>query len=354
MLGPLRVRRGDGALVDPHDWRTGQTADLLRLLALHVDDPVPVDMLVDALWPAVDEKRGRASLRTTASQIRKVLGVNCLERRIGGLVLRNAWVDAHAFRTLAREARRHVVTGAAAKVVTTTREAEPLYLAEFGWQTGNADWAVRELEALAATYRQLIGDAADAAVTLSWWHDALDFAERSILVDPCSERGYRALMRGYRGLGETSGALQTYDRCRRALAEELGADPSPETQALHLQLLTEDRVEPPVPAFCGRAHELQWVHEVADGARTGQGPAVVCLLGASGSGKSRLLQEAWRGTVQPVLHVSASATDHGAALARALGAERNDPSDEPAGALHAGRPVVAVLDAPARTTSPSR
>src|SRR5215217_4064188 len=252
VLGTLRARRTDGTMVEPRDWRTGQTADLLRLLALHVDEPVPVDVLLEALWPSVDERRGRASLRSAASRIRTALGEGCVVRRLGGLVLTNAWVDAHAFTALAREARRHVVTGALAQAVTTTREAESLYLDDFRAHHDSADWAVAERATLSATYRQLLADAADAAVSLSWWYDAVDLAERSLAAEPLSERAYRALMRGYRGLGEASRALQVYERCRRTLADEVGADPSPSTQALHLELLSEEPVESPPPPFCGR------------------------------------------------------------------------------------------------------
>jgi DNA-binding SARP family transcriptional activator len=290
VLGPLRVRRADGVLVDPKQWRTGQTADLLRLLALHVDTPVPVDVLLEALWPAVDSRRGRASLRTAASRIRKVLGGDCLERRLGGLVLRDAWVDARALTMLAQDARRHVLSGEPLKVVAAAREAEPLYLHQIRWSVGDAEWAVRERDALEAAFRQLLADAADAAVSLSWWYDALDLAEHSILLEPLSERGYRAIMRSHRGLGETSRALQAYGQCRSVLAEELGADPSAETQALHRELLTETQTAVPVPAFSGRARELRWLQEVAS--VSGAAP-LVCLVGGAGSGKTRLMQEAW-------------------------------------------------------------
>ena len=87
MLGPLLVRREDGSKVGDEEWRTSKTLDLLRLLALHNGEAVPVRTIVDLLWPGVPESRGRASLRTAASQLRKSLGDNCLERRIGGLVL---------------------------------------------------------------------------------------------------------------------------------------------------------------------------------------------------------------------------------------------------------------------------
>ena len=144
VLGSLRVRRADGTVVDPAEWRTAQTADLLRLLALHVGEPVAVDVLVEALWPNVDDSRGRASLRTAASRIRKALDEDCVQRRLGGLVLTGAWVDANAFGALAQQSRRHILNGELAKAVTTTREAEALYLGEFRSHHDNTEWALRE------------------------------------------------------------------------------------------------------------------------------------------------------------------------------------------------------------------
>ncbi len=148
VLGPLRVRRADGTVVQPAEWLTSQTADLLRLLALRVNEPVGVDVLTEALWPKVDETRGRASLRNAASRLRKVLGEDCVQRRLGGLVLTGAWVDVHAFRTLAHQARREMLAGAWSRVVTTTREAEAVYLGEFRAHNDGAEWAFRERDAL--------------------------------------------------------------------------------------------------------------------------------------------------------------------------------------------------------------
>ena len=291
VLGSLRVRRADGTVVDPTEWRTAQTADLLRMLALHVGEPVAVDLLVDALWPNVDESRGRASLRTAASRIRKALDEDCVQRRLGGLVLTGAWVDASAFSTLAQQARRHVLNGELAKAVTTTREAEALYLGEFRSHHDNTEWAMRERDTLAAAFRTMIADAAEASATLGWWHDTIDLAERTLLAEPISERAYRALMRGQRGLGEIPLALKTYDRCRRVLGDEIGADPSTETRALHLELLADEPVALAPPEFTGRGHEQAWLRELATTCVTTREPTMACLLGPAGSGKTRLVEQ---------------------------------------------------------------
>ena len=51
MLGALEVRRPDGTVVDCREWRTGKTLDLLRILALRLDWPTPVGVLIGVLWP---------------------------------------------------------------------------------------------------------------------------------------------------------------------------------------------------------------------------------------------------------------------------------------------------------------
>src|SRR5207247_1109070 len=52
------------------------------------------------------------------------------------------------------------------------------------------------------------------------------------------------LMRALHAAGRGSAALEVYEQTRKRLADQLGADPSAELSALHLELLRE----PPEPA----------------------------------------------------------------------------------------------------------
>ena len=142
LLGPLQVRRADGSLVLPHEWRTGKTVDLLRLLATGAGRAVSVDEILEALWPEVDAHRGRGSLRNALGHLRKLLGQGAIERRPDGLVLRGAWVDSTALLALADEARRHARQGRLALAVKLAREADALHLGEFTTHDPNALWAV--------------------------------------------------------------------------------------------------------------------------------------------------------------------------------------------------------------------
>ena len=292
LLGPLRVWTRDGALVQDREWRTGKNADLLRWLALRDGDPVPVEVLADALWPDVGEAKARGSLRTAVSQLRRVLGQDSVERVSTGLALVGAWTDSTTFRELAEEVARHRREGEAALVLRSAREADALYLADLPLGEGTPEPLAEHAAALSALRRGVLADAAEAAVELGWMHDAVELGRRLLEVDPVSERASRVLMLGHAGLGEVHHALAEYERCRAVLAEELGADPSPQTRAVHLQVLAPPPSRTPTIALVGRRHELARLGGLLRPAAPTAVPPAVLLVGDDGSGRRRLAEEA--------------------------------------------------------------
>lgn len=199
MLGPLQVRRGDGSAVDSREWRTGKTADLLRLLALRAGQYVAADTLLTVLWPESDQRHAQASLRTAVSQIRQVLGRDCIDRSVGGLHLRDVWVDVVAFRSLAAEARRSMNIADLVRVESIARDADALYRGDLRAHDDSAEWALTERRTLASEYQVLLCSAAEATSARGAARDAVDFASRALAVDPFCERACRLLMRAYAG-----------------------------------------------------------------------------------------------------------------------------------------------------------
>src|SRR5439155_23810980 len=101
-------------------------------------------------------------------------------------------------------------------------------------------------------------------------------------------------------------ALEVFERLGTLLDDELGVDPSPETQALHVSILRDESVAPealaaptraapwtPDPGFVGRGHELAWLSERWEAAAAGR-PSLVLLAGEAGIGKTTLAREVVR------------------------------------------------------------
>lgn len=351
VLGPFRVRTAAGDVVDARAWRTVKTRDLVRLLAV-TGRPVPVERLVDVLWPGADPAHGRGSLRTAASQIRQILGEDVLVRRDDALGLAGVWVDASAFAARASTARHRLSTGDTGGGLAAAWEAVLLYNGDLCEDQAYADWVDVERVRLRRLLRHLLLDAGQAALAAGWLRDAVELAHLALDVDPCAERAHRVLMRAYAGLGETGQALRIYDDCRRVLAEQLGADPDERTRALHLHLLSPQEVQvPPVP-LVARGPALTRVSaamaEVLDERR----PGAVVVTGPSGIGRSRFLREAiasWPRRIVELPSQSRTAGQPGAlvrdlALALADGPPPAHPTVQDLRDLLGGEPVLLVLD----------
>lgn len=239
LFGQLRVRRGDGTDVDPREWSTGKTADLLRLLALSCGKSVPVETILDALWPHVDRAKGSASLRTAICQVRRVLREDCITRHYDGLTLAPAVVDVATFAQLAADCRKLAGQELWASVITVAREAEALYVGDLGAYDPSIAILDQQRSVLREIRLQVLIDAATAAVHLGRHADGIEFAGRAVTVDPFSERAYRALINSHAGAGEMHRAVAAFEQCRAALADELGIEPAPQTRALYLQLVKD-------------------------------------------------------------------------------------------------------------------
>jgi DNA-binding SARP family transcriptional activator len=240
ILGDLEVRRPDGTLVGFDEFRTGKTMDLFRILALNNGRPVRLASVIDKLWPSVSLDRARTSLRTACSQIRRATGVNCIVRQNGGVLLRDAWVDAILFLNDVRHVHAAAQASRHRRVVDLTQAAERLYRGDFHAHNDDSPWARAERDHLAQARRGMLCDAAEAAIALEEHRAALDLAAAAVRIDRSSETAHRAMMRAHAGLGEIGSALRAFEACRTHLAEELGADPSAQTRALHLRLLRGD------------------------------------------------------------------------------------------------------------------
>jgi DNA-binding SARP family transcriptional activator len=237
LLGPFIVRRGDGSVVESSEWRTQRAVELLRLLALTPGEMVDAQALVGQLWPDVPESKARASLRTATYHLRRVLGDDHVVRRGSGLALVDVWVDVQAYATKAAETDAAHRAHEHAATVALAREAEALYVDDLDVREAPPG-LVEEGARLVGLRSTVLLQGAEAAAQLGWMRDALELAQQAHAAAPHSERAARVLMRALAGLGEVQQALAVFERQCHELRHRLGVDPSPQTRALHLQVLT--------------------------------------------------------------------------------------------------------------------
>ena len=146
-------------------------------------------------------------------------------------------------------------------------------------------------------------------------------ARRALALDRTAEPAARTVMRALALMGDRAGALRVADELARAIADGVGAAPSPETTRL-AERIREARVgrrvaaavpaARPRPPLVGRTTELTALGAAWSRSRAGEGQ-VVLIEGEPGEGKSRLLDE---------LVARARLDDATVAVARAVPADR--------------------------------
>ena len=295
-LGPLEVLV-DGQAVHPGGPK--QRALLCRLV-LHAGEPISITALVEAVWGEEAPDGAIRSLRTYASNLRRLLGRAA--HLTGGqgtyrLELLSVETDIDEFRALAKEAAslrdshdRSRMFGAALDLWRGP------FLADL-----DQPWVQEESASLAWERQRAFTDWAEATIAAGRPGDVISLVERAVAEDPLDEQLCGLLMRALYGSGRQADALGAYRRLRDGLARELGVEPGPELRRLEEQILLHDAsiggAEPdwlPAPSadLVGRSVEIEGLLARLESVR------LLTLTGPGGVGKTRLVMELGRRIVE--------------------------------------------------------
>ncbi|MEO3826329.1 BTAD domain-containing putative transcriptional regulator [Actinomadura sp. B10D3] len=306
LLGPLRVTLDGRQIELPR----GRPRALLAVLAMSAGRTVPADTLATAVWgmDARGDPGGR--VRTNIRRLRDALGVagrELITARPGGYLLAAEpdHVDALRFGRLLDEA------AAAADPVA---ERSRLATAKALWRGTpfdgiRSDWLEHSVApALAERYLAVLERRVDLDLANRSHPDparpveSADLAELTELAEqhPLRESLWLRLLRALESAGRPAEALASYETIRRRLAEELGADPSPELRQAHASLLirgapSEGRavprqLPPAVDGFAGREAELASLDAMLGppGETRSRSPLIAVIAGTAGVGKTTL------------------------------------------------------------------
>ena len=283
----MEVRIGDGDLADVPGARLRA---LLIALALEPGRVVPKARLIDWIWGEQPPADTANALQRLVSRLRKALPEGSIEGHPGGgyrLTVEPDAVDAVRFERLAARAR----DAEGSRRVQLLRDALALWrgaaMADVGLEDSEAlDAAGARLERLRLAAME---DRFDAEVGLGQAGELIAELTDLVAAHPMRERLAAALMRALAAAGRDTEALLVYERTRETLADQLGADPSPELSALHVALLRGElgrreetrktNVRAELTSFVGREADVAAVRELIGEGR------LTTLIGPGGSGK---------------------------------------------------------------------
>ncbi len=232
LLGPLEARAAGAAVALPG----GKPRALLALLLLESGRVVPVESLLEGLWPTPPPSAGKV-LQAHISQLRKALGAEAIETQPPGYVLHPGALDLTRFEALAESARG---VEDAAQRARLYREALALWrgpaLAEFRREPFAAT-ASRRLSELRL---EVLGRRIEAELSLGEHERLVPELQGLVEAEPLREQLRGQLMLALYRCGRQAEALACYREGRRLLVEGLGIEPGPALQELERAILRHD------------------------------------------------------------------------------------------------------------------
>jgi len=244
LTGRLAIEHG-AALIDERDLPGRQGRLAFAFLAAERRRPVSRDELSSIVWPDNPPLEIDAAMSAILSKLRAAFKKAGFSERsgvdvhAGAMQLRlppDVWVDIEYAANATEDAEGALRAGdhraAWGNAVTATIIARRPFLTgeEAPWIESRRS----KLRALLVRGLQCLLQASEANGEPEL---AVQYAAEMIEVEPFREAGYRHLMRLHAQMGNRAEALRVFGKCRELLRDELGADPSRETEATFLEIL---------------------------------------------------------------------------------------------------------------------
>ncbi|MFC9329162.1 BTAD domain-containing putative transcriptional regulator [Kitasatospora sp. NPDC057015] len=231
ILGTTTAHHDDGTAIPLGGARLRA---LLAALALRHGRPVSADLLVEEVWGDEPPQDASAALQTLVGRLRRTVGRAEIGSGPAGYWLTGPDTDLAEFQRLSTEGRRALEAGDHALAAERLRDALALWrgaaLADLPDRAGPAvRLEVQREEVRRDRIAADLGLGRATEVTA----ELAGLAEQH----PLDEQVQYLLIRALHDSGRGAEALRQYERVRRALASELGADPGSRLRRLQRELL---------------------------------------------------------------------------------------------------------------------
>ena len=231
-------------------WQRKQAVTLLKFLSHNPGRVVHRERLIELLWPDSEEEQGRKRLKVTVYFLRRKLreaglGDDVVKTVGPGYLLREdrVWIDRLEFENLARRGEELATQGDEDGAKRSLEAAQRLYRGDYLEEDLYADWCAEERENLCEIYFDLMTNLAERQAVRGNFASAAQACRTVLVREPCREVMHRTLMRYLMQSGRPDQALTQYAQCCRVLADELGVNPSSETEKLYRSIVAGNETD---------------------------------------------------------------------------------------------------------------
>jgi DNA-binding SARP family transcriptional activator len=247
ILGALRIQGPEGLITVIGAKRRV----LLTALLAHANRVLPVDQVMEWLWPRYPPRSAAGTIQAHVSALRHLLEPqlprwgrsSLLLSQPGGYLIQveRQQLDALDFENLVGRGREAVRYGRPADASRMLGEALALWRGEPLAEAGAVAAAQAEVARLEELHLAAIMLRTEAELAIGHQLELVPELARLVLVYPLHEPFYVQLMAALAASGRRADALRAYERAREVLARELAVEPGPGLRRVRAEIVTNGR-----------------------------------------------------------------------------------------------------------------
>ena len=236
LLGPFEAALDGNPIIG---FDSDKVRALLAYLAAESDRPHTRQALVGLLWPDMPEQSARRNLRSALANLRRVVAdgeavppyLNITRQTLQFNTAADSSVDLHRFNA--------AIDGIEPKPLSHYEDLANIFRGDFleGFSISDSarfeEWVRSEREHIQSRYLAALRHAAAEFEERGEYDSAIRLARLQLGAEPALEEAHRQAMRCLALVGQRGAALAQFENCRKALADELGVEPAPETTQLY-------------------------------------------------------------------------------------------------------------------------
>jgi DNA-binding SARP family transcriptional activator len=217
---------------------------LFAFLATRRNQPISKTQVIDAVWGTRTPPSADTTINAITSKLRAALRTVGIPAPYGvatevgtyQFLVPEAWVDVEHARTAIDRAEGALRHDAPQQAWANANVAAAIASQSF-LPDEQHPWVQQQREMVARVLRRALLVLSVVSTRNGEYELGIQHAAEALTAEPFDELACQALMRAHAAAGNRAEALRVYSKCRKLFRDELGATPSPQTEAVFLQIL---------------------------------------------------------------------------------------------------------------------
>ena len=229
-----QVKIGDH-LIKLSVWKTQSVRDLFFFI-LQNTEGVTKEEVGEAFWPEVDGESLRVRFKNVVYRLRHALGAESLTHTDDAYRFNRTLDYDYDVENFLQEISLADSTSESDIKIQHYQNVLTIYRGPYLPKL-DYEWVFIQREHLHQKFLRAATNLVNLLISNRQFQQAITATQRVLEIDPCSESAHRSAMIAYAEMGDRAGVVRQYDKCTKALMEELSVTPSSQTKEIYKSLL---------------------------------------------------------------------------------------------------------------------